>query len=298
MLDLGINILWFSKENYLPGNDLPEHSHKFFHYIYVLGGTAKIKVNGKAYIAKSDDFYLAHCDMNHSLEIIDTNGIQVIEIKFEIDNDRLALDVMKLETCLKFTESKVRYILEWFVDEGTKMEPYYDDLINLRFLEILIRMLRNNAKSIKSESGIGEAVFLESIGQDDDSYELDMKRVVNYIKSNLTIKLELDDLAKIANMSKYYFCRNFKRIYDVSPMKYLNRMRIERAKELMMCSDLNVSQVAYNVGFDDIHYFSRFFRQCEGVSPNEFMHKYKPNLYFFLAESEEQLGHNYLKALE
>ena len=57
-------------------------------------------------------------------------------------------------------------------------------------------------------------------------------------------------------------------------MKFVNRVRIEKAKRLLIASNSSVSKVAEDCGFKSLHYFSRAFKQEEGISPSEYVNSY------------------------
>ena len=60
-------------------------------------------------------------------------------------------------------------------------------------------------------------------------------------------------------------------------MKFVNRVRIEKAKRLLIASNLSVSKVAKECGFKSLHYFSRTFKQEEGISPRDYVSSYVEN---------------------
>ncbi len=99
-----------------------------------------------------------------------------------------------------------------------------------------------------------------------------IKHVIGYIESNLWSKLDLENLAQIAKLSKFHFCRKFKRHVGINPMKYVNTRRIEKAKELLKKRDLSVSLVASEVGFRDLSNFIRQFKKRTGLAPNAYRH--------------------------
>ena len=74
----------------------------------------------------------------------------------------------------------------------------------------------------------------------------------------------------------------FKEAFNISPMQYTNNFRLEKAKELMMYSDFNISQISELVGFSSIHYFSRYFKKRENISPSEYRSNVKNNIYIYL----------------
>lgn len=68
-----------------------------------------------------------------------------------------------------------------------------------------------------------------------------------------------------------HLCRQFSKTYGVSPIEYINSLRITRAKLLMRDTDLNISEIAYRVGFENPAYFSRLFRKQTGFSPKQYI---------------------------
>ncbi len=92
-------------------------------------------------------------------------------------------------------------------------------------------------------------------------------RVIAFIEENLWSSMELEGLAKKAHLSKFHFCRVFKRHIGMNPMKFVAVLRIERAKELLTKNDKTVSLVANEVGFKDLSNFIRQFKKITGVTP-------------------------------
>jgi AraC family transcriptional regulator len=97
-----------------------------------------------------------------------------------------------------------------------------------------------------------------------------LKRVVEYIESNLDKNITLTQLARVANMSLYYFAVLFRQSTNLSPHRYILGKRVERAKELLHDPKLSVLDVSMNVGFEHQNNFARAFRRVIGVSPTEF----------------------------
>ena len=90
------------------------------------------------------------------------------------------------------------------------------------------------------------------------------------IENHLFSDLLLEDLAFITGMSLSSFKRKFKEIYKTSPAKYIKLERLKKAKELLEKTNLRISEIAYDCGFNDLGYFSKSFNAYYKVSPSKF----------------------------
>lgn len=94
--------------------------------------------------------------------------------------------------------------------------------------------------------------------------------VVNFVDENPQAVITLECLAKKAHMSKYHFCRTFKRHMGVNPMKFVMTMRIERAKEYLRRCDFTITMAANKAGFNDLSNFVRQFKRLTGMTPSSY----------------------------
>lgn len=98
----------------------------------------------------------------------------------------------------------------------------------------------------------------------------DQERVLEFIEAYLETDIQLEDLAKIAGISTFHFCRLFKQTMHITPHQYVIRRRIERAKKLLKQSNLRIVDIALACGFANQSHFSRHFRRIVGISPKTF----------------------------
>ncbi|MDF2722430.1 MAG: hypothetical protein K0Q59_2105 [Paenibacillus sp.] len=272
-MDLGIKVFWFSKEEYMSHQNQIIHSHPFFHYIYVLSGNATILVGAESFEAQSNELYLTPVAVTHSIYRIEKEPLKVIEIKFEAHEPALFSQLMQLPYRIQCSGFKIRRLLESLVSEGLSKEMYYSEIIHMRVMEALYLAIRGVSDRPAAD---------ENASVEETSERLDIRQAADYLDENLNQPITLEMLAKECKMSKHYFCRCFKSSYGISPIQYLNKKRLDRARELMLYSSLNITQISAKVGFADVHYFSRIFKKVENVTPQEYMKKRKPNLYFVL----------------
>lgn len=99
-----------------------------------------------------------------------------------------------------------------------------------------------------------------------------VKRVIQakyFIDRNFDQTITLDSVCKEACISKFHLIRSFKKIYGITPYQHLTFLRIKKAKELLQ-TDLPVTTVCYQLGFDSPTSFSGLFKKIAGKTPTEF----------------------------
>jgi AraC-like DNA-binding protein len=85
--------------------------------------------------------------------------------------------------------------------------------------------------------------------------------------------LDLDRLALESGFSKFHFARSFKETYGETPVQYLTRRRVERAKDLLRHANLTVTEVCMLVGFSSLGSFSSRFTELVGMSPSAYLRR-------------------------
>ena len=90
-------------------------------------------------------------------------------------------------------------------------------------------------------------------------------------------KIELDDLAKAAFMSRFHYVRTFQRMYGLTPRTYLRDLRISKAKRLIR-QGLSITQVCLDIGYESLPTFSSVFKKCTGYTPKAYYRLQKSNL--------------------
>ncbi|MDQ0059490.1 response regulator [Paenibacillus harenae] len=97
-----------------------------------------------------------------------------------------------------------------------------------------------------------------------------IEKVIDFIRKNYAKDISLDDLAVHAQMSSNYLSTFFKQETGETFIEYVTRLRIDKAKTLMMNAQLRLYEIAQLVGYQDVKYFSRLFKRAVGVTPAEY----------------------------
>ncbi len=97
-----------------------------------------------------------------------------------------------------------------------------------------------------------------------------IKEVVRFLEHNYDKPLSLEILSEQSHYSRRHFTRLFRKMYGVSPMEYLNCIRIKNASDLLVKSDMNIIEISRLCGFEDNNLFSRHFKAFYKMSPTEY----------------------------
>lgn len=107
-----------------------------------------------------------------------------------------------------------------------------------------------------------------------------IQNIIYHINTNLSQKLENNDLSRIANLATNSFARLFRENMQISVQQYIRKRRIDQATILLHHSDLSIEEIAIKCGFYDRHHFSRIFREQAGIAPGLYRQKMKEKSNF------------------
>ena len=102
--------------------------------------------------------------------------------------------------------------------------------------------------------------------------EAPIDEVCSYMKKHYAEEIRLEDLAKIAHLNPNHLVRQFKKIYGISPISYLIKIRMDYAKKLLVESNLPIKTVATHCGYSDPSFFTSYFKKVFHISPAEYRH--------------------------
>lgn len=104
----------------------------------------------------------------------------------------------------------------------------------------------------------------------DAGIEKAVVRVIDTMRENLGDELTIDDLARTARFSKFHFSRIFQRVTGITPGRFLSALRLQKAKQLLVSTSLNVTDISHRVGYTSVGTFSTRFSSSVGISPTTY----------------------------
>ncbi len=175
---------------------------------------------------------------------------------------------LKTPTRRKFQKT-ARQLIEW--GSHVKLQKLEDAYFHGRVLSAkqyrsVIRLLEIFAQHLSVAAN--EMVLKEQAGE-----PRTISGARRYIEEHQGEKMSLGQVAKAVNTSSFHFCRTFKKVTGLNFTEYLSRVRIGKARNLLLNPNLRVTEVAYGVGFQSLPHFNRVFKRVAGMSPTAFREK-------------------------
>lgn len=221
----------------------------YHHLITVVSGKGIVECEGyKEIVTKGDVFFIgkniSHAyysvgkDFSTRWVTFDGTAVDAVLKAYEVNKFKLIKDV-NLE--------KLNNDFDVLYD---KIDSKFNDQDISVFLYWYITTFFNCKKTSKTSKAIENATI--------------------YMKENFESLVSLEEIADVCGMNKFTFCREFKKIYSISPFEYFLQVRIQHAKKLLTDSDMKINEISIKSGFNDVGYFCRTFKKKEGITPTQF----------------------------
>lgn len=255
-----------------------EHYHSFYEFYYLVSGERKIFLNGKNYKVKSGDMMLIpkreihrttfygegseheriamSFDDEAAKRIIDSIGIQTFEQCF-------------MERHLTIPEEDRGYLeglFEKILIEYENVDEFSKLLCQMYGEEIVLFIIRCQRKHHRNNVNDNNDEQVESISIED----LEMEKAAQYMNEHFMEPLTLPMMAEKYCMSDSYFSRRFKQVTGFGFKEYLNMVRIRYACELLILTDMSVTEISEACGYMDSNYFGDAFCKRIKMSPRQY----------------------------
>lgn len=262
--------------------DLPKdfvfegESHDSWELTYVDRGQIAISVKDEKYLLKQGEMVFYIPGEFHSIHLVENRPASIIVVTFNCDSP--SMDVFQEKILLLGAEEK--RCLATIVQEAEQTYSHFDNI------PPFVNMEKSTDAPFGSEQIIKNALeqlFIyicrrgDNIGMDTRMLTGSLgsagplaEQVKTYMQEHLAEKLTLEQLSEVHNISVSQLKRSFKEQTGRSVISYLIDLRIRAAKTLIKQGELNFTQIAEAVGYDNIYYFSAMFKKQTGKTPTEY----------------------------
>lgn len=258
--DFYVNINHRSPE-YAISNEL-KHHHNSFEIFYLETGSRSLLVNGKLYELSPRDLIIIppnslHYHIGHQAYENYTMHFSTRFLAFYLSDYLSKYLTQKLGQCVIHLSEKEA---TQFKNAFQHLKDEYDShALSIGYLVLILQQLRHLIPQQKS----AHTPTLSKNGQMLDT-------TIKYIYSNYNTITSIDDIVKHSFMSRSYLCKLFKEEFGQGIMHFLLEVKLEHARKLLHSTDLNISVIASQCGFQDNSHFSKAFHKSYGMTPREY----------------------------
>lgn len=247
------------------------HAHDRAEVMYLLRGRCRIQLfdgdRQREFTMGVGEFVFIDAGMMHALQV--DESCYMVNVEFSVRPNPPLMTMQSLMAASPALAQWLRELSPWQRgkdDSGmlyTALSAVVDDYFHaadvdtaLREIDIA-RMLVHLATALMDDKAAGKGYVY-------------VRRCVNLLSERMSEDVRIEELAKELGISAAYLQRLFRQVHGMTIIDYLNRMRIERAKLLLLNTDDPVVEIAVEAGFNTRQHFTRVFTSLEGISPQDY----------------------------
>lgn len=248
------------------------HYHNNFEIIFVTKGTSTFLIENKKIKAEKNSIVLLSNLENHSMTIDQTPYERYV---VSVDN-LLKINLLPSEIYIKILQNRPKdfpYIFEFNNEDAEVIvnilklllkeessKNYSEHLSNLLINQLLIMVFRSNPDFFKNTK---------------TEFEKTIYNIQDYINENYMEDINLDSIENKFYINKYEVSRNFKKITGYNFKTYLILVRLSKAKDLLVNSNLTIAEISDRIGYGSESLFVRMFKKYENTTPTKYRRSYQ-----------------------
>lgn len=254
-------------------SSVPPHWHDEMELIYIKKGKGVVSVDFREYQVKGPTIVLILPGQLHSIEQYEHDSMEYENIIFHPE----MLIPKSADSC---STNFIQPLLRGQITVPTiftPVYPYYTDVVAPIDACDEISKTKPQGYELYIKSMLFQFFFIldnrcRNLTQPTkDRKTLDkMKVIIKYVENHYSEKITIAEIADVVGFSESHFMRYFKDIMETSFIEYLKEYRLKMAARLLQASDASILEISVEVGFDNLSYFNRSFKNRYGVTPSAY----------------------------
>lgn len=254
-----------------------------YELLFLMEGHLEVRVDEVIYEGHPGDVFFFKPGQRHAIRSLGTQTIRQPHVHFDLntlpDSQEITVSFKSIDQmnekeqgwfrkdlfssppylipnhCRPRDSAHLERVLFELIREHETKPPYYEFRVKSAMLDLLAILLREQYYGGKTNKE-GQIEFLSEIR--------------TYIDRHVNRNVTLEELSEKFHVSKFHLIHLFKTMFQMTPIQYHQHIRMERAKNSIQFSNTPLSQIAEQLGFTNIHTFSRAFKTVMGKSPSHF----------------------------
>jgi len=254
---LGASGFRFTEKHYKTDAELPAHSHELSHFCFVLDGLYAERIGSRSYERAPTALVFYPPDVNHAEKHGSAGRHFLVEIDAQ-NLERVRDYGARLTDPVLLADDAALWLASRMYREFRDVDEFSGLVLESSCFELLV----NASRSRRPTSERRPPKWLV--------------RVKEYVCDNFVEPPGLSELARAAGVHPTHLARSFRRFENCTIGDYVRRIRIEKAKQLMMSTKASLAEIALAAGFADQTHFTRSFKRSTGMTPAGFRSIFKP----------------------
>lgn len=274
MCYLGVNpdefnprILYTLKRKFTCENVSLNHFHDFVSLIFIHSGSCSYTVDDILYPVKKGDLIICNPGVRHEKRI--NTGDEIVEFHIGVNN--LSLEGLPPDCLIsreaypviflgKYEQEFFRCCSEIFYEQE-KGEPGYELMLKSLVMRLIVLVLK--------------AMHIDDISEVDPIFSFEnydktaiVSSITAFINENYIKNISLNKISRNMYLSPVYISKIFKEEVGDSPINYLIKVRLSKARELLEEGRMSIKSISKSVGYEDAYHFSKLFKKYYGTAPS------------------------------
>ncbi len=231
--------------------------------IYCVEGYGWVEINEKQILIEPSQYIIIPANQAHIYAADESNAWTIYWIHFDGILAKHVVDLIikhskDYKPYLGYNENRIKL----FEDIYSQLDNGYSDdtlrYVNMIFYHFLSSLL-----------------YEEKFNGGDTSQLNVVSASINFMKKKLDTVLCLHELANTSNLSVSHFSTVFKKETGYSPIDYFNHLKVQKACQYLLFTNMNIKEISFSLGIEDQYYFSRMFAKLMNISPKEYRNRNK-----------------------
>lgn len=256
--------------SFKPFEKFGPHQHVRIEINYVKKGNCILRLENESVCFSENEIMIVCSNVKHSFEA-GAEGTILMQLEFlpeifsRFDSSENSINV-GLTPVTIFSEAnhlikivnnvRIMRAVQRIVNELNTKSKYYQHLVVMYYAELLILIYRHM-----------DEAYLPICTNDS------LKKAISFLRMNFYTNITMEEVAQHAGIGVRYLRKLFSHHLNISPLDYLNQIRINKSIDLLKNTELSIKEVCFTCGFKSPQYFSRVFKQQMGISPKEILNR-------------------------
>lgn len=246
------------------------HSHSYYEMFYLLHGSCDLLMNDNIYHLTPGNIAFIPIDALHRTSYKGSAFHERIDIEFTDNYAETLLShtgknwlrnnlFSKILFIPEEYRGEINHLLSLIIAENQTSDNFSQCMVKMYFQELLVKILRHINES-------PNMIITNEARTTDES----IASAINYINENFSNNITLDDMANLLHLNPSYFSKKFKSVNGLGFKEYLNNVRINHSEKLLLETDMSITEIAFECGYENSNYYGDAFKKVNKVSPSTF----------------------------